>query len=334
VRELAELIWGECDGISVTRREYGKGRIYWGESLRSILIDHGVGPDLAFTRSGETMPLDFIHRRLEDTDLYFVRNTTGEPISGTASFRQHGKEVEYWDPASGKIYMAEYAEDASGCMEIPLSLDAKGSLFLVFSPEMHRRGDAQVLQDSQFGRSLEERILTMQEIPGPWKVTFPESDAGAGEVVFDSLVYWNRRPEDGIRFFSGIATYEKEFSWTVDPTGQEQGVYLAFDDIVEVAHLYLNGADLGILWKKPFRAEITPAVQPGTNHLVVEVANTWANGLAGDARLPVGQRRTKTNVTRLPNAWAYPLDQIPNADYDLLEGGLSGTVKIFTFKSN
>jgi hypothetical protein len=334
VRELAELIWGECDGISVTRRDYGKGRIYWGESLRSILIDHGVGPDLAFPGRGEAVPLDFIHRRLDDTDLYFIRNTSDEPISGTASFRQRGKEAEYWDPASGKMYMAAYAEGANGYMEIPLSLDAKGSLFLVFSPEMHRRDGTEVLQDSQFGRSLEERVLTMREITGPWKVTFPESDAGAGEVVFDSLVYWNRRPEDGIRFFSGIATYEKEFSWTGDPAGHGQGVYLAFDDVVEVAHLYLNGSDLGILWKKPFRVEITPAVQQGTNHLVVEVANTWANGLAGDARLPAGQRRTRTNVTRLPNAWTCPLDQIPNADYDLLEGGLSGTVKIFTFKSN
>jgi hypothetical protein len=69
-------------------------------------------------------------------------------------------------------------------------------------------------------------------------------------------------------------------------------------------------------------------LQEGENHLEIRVANTWANGLAGDARLPAAQRRTRTNVTRLPNAWSYPMEQIPNEDYGLLEGGLAGSVKI------
>jgi hypothetical protein len=90
----------------------------------------------------------------------------------------------------------------------------------------------------------------------------------------------------------------------------------------------VNDTDLGILWKRPYRVEISDVLKPGVNVLRIEVANTWANGLAGDARLPAGQRRTRSNITRLPNAWAYPLETIPNEEYDLIEGGLTGHVFI------
>ena len=76
-------------------------------------------------------------------------------------------------------------------------------------------------------------------------------------MVFDSLVFWNRRSEDGIRFFSGIASYEKEFEWDSKGGDKNQMVFLEFDRVVEVAHVYLNGIDLGILWKKPFRINTT-----------------------------------------------------------------------------
>ena len=61
-------------------------------------------------------------------------------------------------------------------------------------------------------------------------------------------------------------------------------------------------------------------------------SNIAGPGLAGDARLPAEQRRTRTNVTRLPNAWAFPMSSIPNNEYGLIEGGLAGPVKIITFK--
>jgi hypothetical protein len=334
VQELAEKIWGECDGKTVTRRDYGKGRICWGEDLRSVLKERGITPDFNFEGTSGHTTLDFIHRQWGDTDIYFVRNGAVAPVSGTATFRQTGKGVEYWDPATGKMFKVSDAKSTNGCIRVPLSLDAHGSLFLVFSPHMTAAGNGQAEKELQLGQFLEERILTTHEIEGPWNVDFPEASAGEGTVVFDSLVYWNQRPEDGIRFFSGIATYKKEFEWGGEPGSVREGVFLEFTDVVEVAHLYLNDQDLGILWKKPFRVEITDALKPGSNHLRIEVANTWANGLAGDARLPDELRRTKTNITRLPNAWSYPLESIPNDDYDLIEGGLSGNVKISIFKAN
>jgi len=58
----------------------------------------------------------------------------------------------------------------------------------------------------------------------------------------------------------------------------------------------LNGKDLGVVWCAPWRVEITGAVKPGDNALEIEVVNLWPNRLIGDGKLPVEQRRTRTNI--------------------------------------
>jgi hypothetical protein len=54
----------------------------------------------------------------------------------------------------------------------------------------------------------------------------------------------------------------------------------------------LNGHDLGILWKPPFRVDITDSVKPGDNVLEVRVADLWPNRMIGDAALPEAERFT------------------------------------------
>ena len=53
-----------------------------------------------------------------------------------------------------------------------------------------------------------------------------------------------------------------------------------------IAEAKLNGHDLGILWKPPFRVDITEALQAGANELTVNVVNLWPNRLIGDDMLP------------------------------------------------
>jgi len=48
--------------------------------------------------------------------------------------------------------------------------------------------------------------------------------------------------------------------------------------------LRVNGQNFGILWKPPFRADVTGALRPGRNLLEVKVTNLWPNRLIGDER--------------------------------------------------
>jgi hypothetical protein len=62
--------------------------------------------------------------------------------------------------------------------------------------------------------------------------------------------------------------------------------YLDLGGVEVIASVRLNGRDLGILWKPPFRVEITGVARPGDNLLEVDVTNLWPNRLIGDAQLP------------------------------------------------
>ncbi len=102
--------------------------------------------------------------------------------------------------------------------------------------------------------------------------------------------------------------------------------------VKELAHVFINGKDAGVSWVKPNRVNISGFLKTGKNTLRIEVANTWHNRLSGDAKLPRAERISKTNITRLPNPWLYPMKDIPldngKEKYGLLESGLLGPVKI------
>ena len=58
----------------------------------------------------------------------------------------------------------------------------------------------------------------------------------------------------------------------------------------------LNGMDLGVVWRPPFRADISRTAKLGENKLEVMVVNSWRNRLIGDRELPEEQRLTRTNI--------------------------------------
>ena len=82
----------------------------------------------------------------------------------------------------------------------------------------------------------------------------------------------------------------------------------------------LNGRDLGPLWTKPFRVEITSAVKPSGNVLEIDVINLWSNRVIGDGLLPPEKRYTQTNIS-------YKKDE------PLMESGLLGPVKLQLIES-
>jgi hypothetical protein len=63
-----------------------------------------------------------------------------------------------------------------------------------------------------------------------------------------------------------------------------------------LARVIVNGTDLGVLWKEPFRVEITGAAHPGVNHVEIRVTNLWPNRLIGDLSQPADRRVTWASV--------------------------------------
>ena len=69
------------------------------------------------------------------------------------------------------------------------------------------------------------------------------------------------------------------------------------------AELTLNGKPLGILWKAPFRVDVTDQLKPGDNELVVRVVNLWVNRMIGDEQLPEDSARNPNGTLKQWPQW-------------------------------
>src|SRR4029077_16789726 len=122
---------------------------------------------------------------------------------------------------------------------------------------------------------------------------------------------WTVNADPGIKYFSGAASYERSFkvppSWLV----KDQHVQIDLGRVKNLAEVVVNGRSAGILWKAPFRADVTGLLHAGVNRLTLRVTNLWPNRLIGDKQ---------PNATPVASTTFNPY----NAASPLLESGLLG----------
>jgi hypothetical protein len=146
-------------------------------------------------------------------------------------------------------------------------------------------------------------IPAIREISGPWDVTFPPRLGAPEYVTFDKLISWSLHSDTGVKYFSGTATYSKMFNVQAEMIAKGRALYLDLGKVAVIAQVKVNGRDLGILWKEPFRVEINEAVKPGNNTLEVKVTNLWVNRLIGDEQLPEDSDRLPGGLLKAWPQW-------------------------------
>lgn len=288
--------WGEIDD-SATDDDLFPDVAAVGRVLEKL----GVAADFsARTRSGQPN-LRFIHKHTEGTDVYFVANRSPQPEQAIASFRITGKVPELWDPCSGKTAPAQSWWTEDDRTQVPLALDESGSVFVVFREKaMESRPPVR----SEIPRP---ESTTLLDIPGPWQVAFDPKWGGPDKpVTFEKLQDWAQRTEDTIRFYSGTATYKTIFAAPKSAIGHRPSpIVLDLGRVEVIAAVNLNGKDLGILWKSPYRIDVTDSLRPGENSLEIKAVNLWVNRQIGDERLPEDSDRIEKGTL---NAWPAWLD--------------------------
>ncbi|MFA6449502.1 MAG: glycosyl hydrolase [bacterium] len=330
----SESLWGALmPPATLTELKRGKGRIIWGGGLydkdfkaaktaaetgvepsglkmesglypqygrtAEIIREMGVNED--FLSSG---PVRYTHRREGDLEIYFVSNRSGDQVETTGAFRVDGLTPELWEALTGTIRALPEFAAAGGVTTIPLRFDPYESYFVVF-----RKSDRQAESEKNF-----PTFKTSLEIGGPWDVSFDPAWGGPEKMTFDKLYDWSKRPEDGIRYYSGAATYRTSFDGNI-------GQFVSLGNVANIASLKLNGAELGVVWSSPWRVAIPAGLlRVRDNRLEIVVANLWANRLIGDAALPDEQRLTWT--TNRPYKKNSPL----------LESGLLGPVRLLSWE--
>ena len=98
-----------------------------------------------------------------------------------------------------------------------------------------------------------------------------------------ALTPLDQHAEPGVKYFSGTASYTRDFS---TPRGWKPGQPLWIDlgDAREVAEVLVNGQSAGYAWHAPYRVDIAALARKGRNRIEVRVANLWVNRLIGDAQ--------------------------------------------------
>jgi hypothetical protein len=124
------------------------------------------------------------------------------------------------------------------------------------------------------------------EITGSWEVHFAPGWGAPAQVTFDHLQSWPAHSDPGVKYFSGSATYVKEFEISAGLGGGKRRLWIDLGVVKNFAEVSLNGKPLGILWKPPFRVDVTAAARTGRNKLEVKITNLWPNRLIGDEQLP------------------------------------------------
>jgi len=286
VQKMADELWGNIDGKNVKEHKVGKGLVMQGLSMQEALDKMHVLPDLA---TAEKDPILFIHRTLQEGEIYFVSNQEDQPISVSPHFRVGGKSPELWNATTGKMRDLEEYTTTDSTIAIPLKLAAYESAFIIFRKNM--TNEKEEINRLNFPDAISRTALT-----SPWEVRFDSISGGPGKlVVFEKLTDWSQHENPLIKYYSGTAYYSTSFS--LDSTfNQQEKVWLDLGNVVALAKVKVNGKDLGGVWTPPYKVDITEVLQQGDNRLEIKVVNTWRNRLVGDQQLPESERRTWTLV--------------------------------------
>ena len=151
-------------------------------------------------------------------------------------------------------------------------------------------------------------------IDGQWEISFPTGLGAPAKITVDTLKSWTLNKDDGVRYFSGTARYTKSFE--VSKSFLDKGIRFILDlgKVGDIAEVNVNGAPAGLLWKYPFRADITGLIRKGVNRIEIQVTNEWTNRLAGDMKSGPGKKVLNSSLFVRANS--------------LNESGLMGPVRI------
>ncbi|WP_255373057.1 glycosyl hydrolase [Chitinophaga sp. YR573] len=334
ISNMAKTFWDSLqEPLQQTTHIFGKGKIIWGGELSKqindlypeydltaqILRDMGIEQD--FKANGQ---LRYTHRITADEDIYFVSNRTDQQVQTTASFRTTSGYAQLWDAVTGSITKLPEYTVAGQLTSLPLKFDAYQSYFIVFAKD-----SLPASTHKNFSTNTVINTLT-----GPWQVSFDPKWGGPGQVHFDELKDWTLRPEDGIKYYSGTAVYNKTFD--LPEINSSSKIYLDLGEIYNMARVKLNGKDVGILWTAPWKVDITDAVLKTNNQLEIEVINLWPNRLIGDEKLPDDGIKNEDQwpdwllkgLPRPSSRYTFSTYKFYNKHSKLLKSGLTGPVTI------
>lgn len=240
--------------------------------VAQLLQRMGVPPDFE-----ADVPLRYTHRQGAGAEWYFVANPSRRSVTAQCGFRVTGLRPERWDPKSGAQKRVDTYHEEGGRTFLTLELGPEESCFIVF-----RKGWTAPRSSST--EKVSARPALRVEMMGPWEVSFQPHRGAPEKVALERLIDLSKHPLEGVRYFSGVATYRSTVHW--QPPWPRARATLDLGRVEVMARVRVNGREAGVVWHEPWTVDVTAVMKRGENRLEIEVANLWVNRLIGDEHLP------------------------------------------------
>lgn len=281
VRDMAASLWGELDPGNATHLKIGKGvLIRDGVSMQEALGLIACAPDCGLKPSD---PVHYGHRRVGDTDIYFITNQSENQITVFPEFRIKSKQPELWNPTDGSIRkLPGYMQTIRGTI-VPLQLEANESMFIVF----REKASGSDKGDVKTNFPVPQLVANLNT---SWTVAFEKERRGPeAPIVLDKLVDISTLEPFDVKHYSGKLVYTTSVN-LLEKLGDN--LFLNLNDVTAMAKIYVNDTYAGGVWTPPYRVNVSGLLKEGVNNIRVEVTTTWMNRLIGDSYLPEKERLT------------------------------------------
>lgn len=304
--------------VGLWRKIAATGRLCVAEDFAAVEKQFRLQSDFQHNTDAELL---WIHRTDDaGADWYFVSNQSDAACDAHCTFRVMGRQPELWDAATGAIRTtAQFAAGASNTT-VRVPFDPRGSWFVVFrqpaSPLAALPPPAMQVDNVWIvdGKRVEEKDLPdALSLDEQWEAAFQSSRGAPPSICLPRLMDLSQNPDESIRHFSGTITYRKTTRRPPTKAGAQTRFWLDLGAVGNLAEVLVNGRSMGVLWKRPFRVDVTDALRDGDNALEIRVTNLWVNRLIGDAAkmaaLGVSYNGRNGVITKWP-VWV-PLDAPP-----------------------
>ncbi|WP_203257182.1 glycosyl hydrolase [Hyunsoonleella ulvae] len=325
LKSISDKLWGTSkSGV----KQVGKGKVYWGKTLEAVLKEESIAPDVIVPQG---IDVNWIHREIDDANIYFVASKEDKPVNLALSFRVNDLSPQIWDAFTGEQQDAKIWKTSEDRTNIALPLASNGSAIVVFSKNDKKPLASKVAHNSKVILNTETGWSKIQEQEVVPQLTWKDDDFVAsmsGKYVFhqnekearkeisveEILLQnnWKLSFEGGwdtpnileVSELKSLTALENEavkhYSGTVTYSKainlDEIGKHTILDlgDVANIAEIWCNDKKVGVKWSPPFEFNISEFVRKGENTFEIKVTNTWRNQLIFDNSRSKDQKKTWT----------------------------------------
>ena len=247
--------------INFSKTNSGKGIFWEGDEINELLANAGVRCETFLAKN----KLQFIRRKINGGEYYFISNDGKTAFNDWAQLDTRMKYAVLFDPMQQRSGVARTKQGENNALSIFLQL-APGESCIVQTAAAKFKGP-------QFAYT--ELIGGTIEINADWHLKFISGGPTLpAPLKFEQLQSWTNLSHDGVKEFSGTATYTTRFK---KPSITANAWLLDLGDVKESATVVLNGKTIATLIGPAYSVTIPDTHLKADNVLEIIVTNSMAN---------------------------------------------------------